>query len=109
MRRGLTRVELDGGGTVESTDEAAGRVAVSVHPWDLALGPATGSARNQVRATVSSLTTIGNRTRVGLTGGLVAEVTSDSVRRLGVSEGEVVNVVWKAAATRLLPLDSAPP
>ena len=33
----LTRVELDGGGAVTSVDRAEGRVAVSVHPWEIAL------------------------------------------------------------------------
>jgi molybdate transport system ATP-binding protein len=104
---GLTEVALDGGGVVESTDSASGRVAVSVHPWDIAIGPATGSQRNHLEARITSLTRLGNRTRVGLTGGLTAEVTSESAASL--RDGEPVEVVWKAAATRLLALGSAPP
>jgi molybdate transport system ATP-binding protein len=104
---GLTEVALDRGGVVESTDTASGRVAVSVHPWDIAIGPAAGSQRNHLEAKVTSLTRLGNRTRVGLTGGLTAEVTSESAALL--RDGEPVEVVWKAAATRLLPLGSAPP
>ena len=99
----LTAVELDGGGSVVSTDAANGRVAVSVHPWDIALEASGGSAHNRVPATVTSVTRLGNRTRVGL-GALVAEVTTDSAERLGVEVGTRVDAVWKAAATRLLPL-----
>jgi molybdate transport system ATP-binding protein len=108
---GLTLVELDGGGTAESIDEAAGRVAVSVHPWDVALDVQGGSAHNRVRAPVTMLTRLGNRTRVGLGGAqpLVAEVTTESAERLGLELGAEVDAVWKAAATRLLSLGSAPP
>jgi molybdate transport system ATP-binding protein len=108
---GLTRVTLDGGGEVESTDQATGRVAVSVHPWDIALDTAGGSAHNRVRARVTSVTRVGNRTRVGLAAPqpLAAEVTSESAERLGLAPGTEVTAVWKASATRLAPLGSAPP
>jgi molybdate transport system ATP-binding protein len=107
---GLTRVALDGGGTVESTDRAGGRVAVSVHPWDIALDVTGGSAHNRVRARVTSVTRVGNRARVGLAAPqpLAAEVTSDSAERLGLAPGTEVTAVWKASATRLAPLGSAP-
>jgi molybdopterin-binding protein len=107
---GLTRVALEGGGTAASTDPAGGPVAVSVHPWDIALEPAgtrpSGSAHNRLGARVTSVTRIGNRTRVGLAAGqpLAAEVTSESAERLGLRVGGEVDAVWKAAATRLLPL-----
>ena len=102
---GLTLIELDGGGIVRSTDEASGPVAVSIHPWDITLEPPgsepTGSAHNRLRARITSVTTIGNRARVGLAAPqpLTAEVTAESAERLD----EAVVAVWKAAATRLLP------
>ncbi|HEX8053812.1 MAG TPA: ABC transporter ATP-binding protein [Thermoleophilaceae bacterium] len=101
---GLTRVDLDGGGSILSTDGAQGRVAVSIHPWDVTLGGTAGSARNRLPAQVVTLTRIGNRTRVGLTTPqpLAAEVTTDSAARIRV--GATVDATWKAAATRLLPL-----
>ena len=36
---GLTAVELDGGGEIFSTDDAAGRTAASVFPWEVTLEP----------------------------------------------------------------------
>jgi molybdopterin-binding protein len=107
---GLTGVELDGhGGVVSSTDAASGPVAVGIHPWDIALTPAgaapDGSSQNRLVAEVVSVTTVGSRTRVGLTVGqpLVAEVTTASAERLGLRPGARVGAVWKATATRLIP------
>jgi molybdate transport system ATP-binding protein len=106
---GLTSVDLDGGGTLTSTDVAEGRVGVSVHPWEITLEPPggemTGSAQNRVPAEVASVTVIGNRARVGLRAGqpLVAEVTGPAVERLGLRPGATVVATFKAAATRLVP------
>jgi molybdate transport system ATP-binding protein len=107
---GVTRVELDGGGTVTSTDSGQGPVAVSVYPWEIALEPAGeephGSVQNRVSAEVVSITTVGTRVRVGLAGPqpLVAEVTLTSVERLGLRAGTQVVAAWKASATRLVTL-----
>jgi molybdate transport system ATP-binding protein len=105
---GLTRVELDGGGSVQSTDSAAGRVAVSIYPWEISLEPpghiATGSARNHLSAEVVSLTTIGNRVRVGLVSPhpLTAEITTAALDALALQPGTRVTATWKASATRLI-------
>ncbi|MBI5105618.1 MAG: ABC transporter ATP-binding protein, partial [Solirubrobacterales bacterium] len=105
---GVTVVELDGGGTVTSTDAAEGDVAVSVFPWEVALeppGPHEGSARNRLPARVLTLTTVGNRIRVGLEGPqpLAAEVTRAAVDGLGLAPGAPVTAAFKATATRLVP------
>ena len=108
---GLTYVALDGGGgEIASTDSGGGRVAASVHPWDIAIAPAgapaAGSAQNRLAATVASVTAIGNRARVGLEVGqpLAAEVTAAAVRDLRLERGSAVTATWKAAATRLVAL-----
>jgi molybdate transport system ATP-binding protein len=107
---GLTDVILDGGGAVTSPDAGAGRVAASVFPWEIAIEPAGeaphGSAQNRVHARVVSITTVGNRVRLGLLGPqpLVAEVTQASVSSLGLEPGTEVTATWKAAATRLMDL-----
>lgn len=106
-QHGLTEVELDGGGRALSTDAAQGRVALSVHPWDIGLEPpgsvGAGSALNRLDATVSALTPLGSRTRVALRGcqPLTAEVSAAAAHRLGLASGGAVTAVWKATATRL--------
>ena len=105
---GATRIELDGGGAIVSTDAAGGRVGAAVYPWEITLEPAGtaahGSALNRLDAEVVSLTEVGNRTRVGLLASqpLVAEVTAGSVARLGLALGVRVVATWKATATRLV-------
>ena len=106
---GVTEVELDGGGVATSTDATpSGPVAVSVHPWEIALEPpsasAEGSPRNRLPASVRTVTTIGNRVRVGLDAGqpLVAEVTPAARDELGLRPGVRVVAVWKASATRVV-------
>jgi molybdate transport system ATP-binding protein len=106
---GLTMVELDGGGTIASTDAVEGPVAAAIFPWEVALEPSgsatPGSALNHVDARVTSITEIGNRARVGLDASqpFAAEVTSASVARLGLAAGSRVTATWKATATRLVP------
>jgi molybdate transport system ATP-binding protein len=106
---GLTLVDLEGGGRLASTDAATGPVAAAVYPWEVALEPpgsaVEGSALNQLPATVSSVTQIGNRARVGLEvpQPFAAEVTSASVARMRLTQGSHVVASWKATATRLVP------
>ena len=107
---GMTIVELDGGGIARSTDRRSGPVALSIHPWEVALEPAdapTGSsAQNRLPAEVVTVTEIGNRVRVGLTvpQPLVAEVTGAAVGGLHLAPGAHVMASWKATATRLISL-----
>jgi molybdate transport system ATP-binding protein len=109
---GLTHVELDGGGKVVSVDAAEGPVAVSVYPWEIAIEPANeqshGSAQNRLAAQVRSMTTLGNRVRLGLAGPqpLAAEITQAAAEQLGLRCGAMVTAAWKAAATRLVPTTS---
>jgi molybdate transport system ATP-binding protein len=106
---GLTVVDLDGGGRLVSTDIATGQVAASVYPWEIALAPAGGqaggSAQNRLPARVATLTTLGNRVRVGLDGPqpLSAELTGAAAHDLALAPGAPVTAVFKATATRLTP------
>jgi molybdate transport system ATP-binding protein len=106
----LTVVDLDGGGAASTTDPGAGRVALSVYPWEITIAqpPASAeeSAQNRLPATVVSVTKVGNRVRVGLSAGqsLVAEVTGKAAEDLHLSVGSEVIASWKATATRLVPL-----
>jgi molybdate transport system ATP-binding protein len=104
---GLTRVDLDGGGTIVSTDGASGPVAAGVYPWEIVLEAhaAPSSAQNHLAVEVVSITEIGGRARIGLHAGqpLTAEVTVAAVRELQLAPGTRVTATWKAAATRLTP------
>ena len=108
---GTTHVALNGGGKLASTDSGEGPVAVAIFPWEVVLERAgtlaQGSAMNRLAGTVTSVTEIGNRARVGLTvpQPMVAEVTSSSVRRLELAPGMAVTASFKATATRLAGAD----
>jgi molybdate transport system ATP-binding protein len=104
-RDGLTAVSLDAGITAWSTDPGAGRVALSIYPWEVSIARETpvDTALNHVRAPIVSLVELGNRVRLRV-GPLAAEVTAGSATRLGLREGDVVVASFKATAARLLPL-----
>jgi molybdate transport system ATP-binding protein len=103
---GLTDVELADGVRVRSTDAAAGRVGVVVQPWEVAvaLKAPDDSTQNHVRGEVASLVPVGNRMRVRV-GPLTAEITTASAKRLGLRRGTEIVASFKAAGTRLVPLD----
>lgn len=90
-----------------STDELEGAVGAVVPPWDVALsrGPLGGSALNTLDGPVVRVLTVGNRVRVtiGSRPAVVAEITEDSARRLGVAPGVRLVATWKATGTRLVP------
>jgi len=102
---GLTRVRLESGEIVYSTDEADGDVGVVVYPWDVSIGRvhADDSAMNLIRGEVTSISEVGNRVRVRV-GPLTAEVTPASVERLGLARGGTAFASFKATGTRLVPL-----
>jgi molybdate transport system ATP-binding protein len=105
---GLTEVTLDGGGSLFSSESAAGEVSVAIQPWEIALrgpgeGAPPGSERNALAATVTSVTPVGGRLRVGLAlpDALVADITEAARSELALQPGSKVTAVFKAAATRL--------
>ncbi len=98
---GLTHVALDGGGTVVSSAPGEGDVAVAVHPWEIGLERAgrTGpdaSLRNHLTATITTVTPLGNRVRVGLTAGqpITAELTAAAAAELALAPGVAVVASW---------------
>jgi molybdate transport system ATP-binding protein len=101
---GLTKVALDGGLVVWSTDEGAGPVNVALYPWEVSLGSFTpdDSRMNHLSGAVVSLTPLGNRARVRV-GPVVAEITAVSAERLDLRPGALVTASFKATAARLFP------
>jgi molybdate transport system ATP-binding protein len=106
-RDGLTEVTGHGWPRpLLSTDEASGSVGVVVYPWEISLARQApeGSALNAVTGAVRRVALIGNRARVSVEGRppIVAEVTEESVRHLGLAPGVGIVASWKATATRLV-------
>jgi molybdate transport system ATP-binding protein len=103
---GLTRFHLDGDRIVYSTDEARGRAALVVYPWDVSLARRApeDSALNHLEGEIVSLVQVGNRVRVRLPF-LTAEITTASADRLALRPREVVVASFKATQARLLPAD----
>jgi molybdopterin-binding protein len=103
---GLTSFRLEGGHVVVSSDEARGRAALVLYPWDVSLARATpdDSALNHLSGEIISLVQVGNRMRVRLPF-LTAEITAASAERLGLRPGEHVVASFKATQARLLQAD----
>jgi molybdate transport system ATP-binding protein len=104
-REGLTAIELDSGGTVYSSDEGRGRVAVVVHPWEISVAheSPSDSTVNHVHAPIRSIVPLGHRVRVRV-GPVTAELTSASLERLDLRPGQLAVASFKATGTRLLPV-----
>jgi molybdate transport system ATP-binding protein len=102
---GTTRVQLDSGELVYSTDEGEGDVGVVVYPWDVSVARVhlDESALNLVHGEIRSVVAVGNRVRVRI-GPLTAEVTAASAERLELARGGQVFASFKATGTRLVPL-----
>ena len=102
---GLTRVRLESGEILYSSDVAVGEVGVVVYPWDVSVGRSHSedSALNLIRGTIGSVAQVGNRVRVRI-GPVTAEVTSASAERLGLVQGTTAVATFKATGTRLVPL-----
>jgi molybdate transport system ATP-binding protein len=105
QENGLTKVHLESGELLYSTDPGSGEVGVVVYPWDVSVGRAypDDSALNLVSGEVVSIVQVGNRVRVRI-GPLTAEVTGASAERLGLARGGTVFASFKATGTRLVPL-----
>jgi molybdate transport system ATP-binding protein len=90
-----------------STDTADGPVGVIVHPWEVSLSMErpSGSALNTLAGPVERITPVGNvvRVLVGTRPAIVADVTPESMKRMGLAPGVPVVASWKATGTRLIP------
>jgi molybdate transport system ATP-binding protein len=104
---GLSVVRLGDGTIVYSDDLLTGRVGVVVQPSEITVGlrSAPDSTLNHVRGPATSIVRLANRARVQV-GSLTAEITTVSLDRLGLAEGQAAVLSFKATGTRLVPLDS---
>jgi molybdate transport system ATP-binding protein len=106
-RGDLTEVHGQDGMVIWSADTLVGSVGAVVHPWDVSVSDERLeiSAMNCLSGPVIQIANVGNSTRVtiGSTPPIVAEITGESVDRLGLVPNRVVYASWKAAVTRLVP------
>jgi molybdate transport system ATP-binding protein len=103
---GLTRIRLQSGEVVYSTDPGGGEVGVVVYPWDVVVGRAEvedGSALNLLGGEIASVVQVGNRVRVRI-GAITAEVTAASAEKLELARGGTAYASFKATGTRLVRL-----
>jgi molybdate transport system ATP-binding protein len=100
---GAARVRLDDGAVVVTADRARGRVALAVYPWDITLAAERphDSALNVLHAPIRGIAELGNRARVAV-GPVTAEITKESLERLGLERGQAVYATFKATGTRVV-------
>ena len=98
-----TRVTLPNGSVVTTADPAEGRVVLAVYPWEITVAtePPHDSALNVVHAEVRSITELGNRARLTI-GSVTAEITAESLARLGLKPGQLAYAAFKATGTRVV-------
>ena len=98
-----THVTLGNGTVVTTADRAQGRVVLAVYPWDITVSTTRpdDSAMNVVTGAITAITELGNRARVTI-GPLSAEITVDSLRRLGLEPGQHAFASFKATGTRIV-------
>jgi molybdate transport system ATP-binding protein len=100
---GTTGICLDDGTVVSTADDGDGAIVLAVYPWDVTISttPPNDSAMNVIAGSIVAITELGNRARVTV-GPLTAEITVDSVRRLGLQPGQQAYASFKATGTRIV-------
>ena len=99
----VTRIRLADGTVVTTTDRGRGDVVLAVYPWDITIsnGAPHDSAMNVISGPIRSIAELGNRVRITV-GPVTAEVTTDSLRRLGLQIGQTAFASFKATGTRIV-------
>ena len=107
-RGDMTRIRLDTGEFVFSTEHAVGDVGVVVYPWEVSVARLhqDDSAMNTIEGEIRSVVTVGNRVRVRI-GPITAEVTAGSAEKLELARGGTAFATFKATGTRLVPVNRA--
>jgi molybdopterin-binding protein len=90
-------------GTLVATSDGDEGVMVAVYPWDITISTTRpdDSAMNVITGAITAITELGNRARVTV-GPLTAEITVDSLRRLGLQPGQHAYASFKATGTRVV-------
>jgi molybdopterin-binding protein len=96
-------VRLDDGTLVSTSDDGDRATTLAVYPWDITVSTTRpdDSAMNVIGGAITAITQLGNRARVTI-GPLTAEITVDSLRRLGLQTGQHAYASFKATGTRVV-------
>jgi molybdate transport system ATP-binding protein len=99
-------IELDDGtviATSAANEDGDGPTTLAVYPWDITVSThrPDDSATNVIGGAIAAITELGNRARVTI-GPLTAEITVDSLRRLGLEPGRYAYASFKATGTRVV-------
>ena len=99
----LLPLQLDDGTVIATSDRADGAAMVAVYPWDITVSTTLphDSAMNVIAGPITAITELGNRARITI-GPLTAEITTDSLRRLGLQPGQQAYASFKATGTRIV-------
>ena len=99
----LLPVRLEDGTVIATSDDVDGATTLAVYPWDITVSTTrpNDSAMNVIAGRIGAITELGNRARVTI-GPLTAEITVDSLRRLGLETGRQAYASFKATGTRIV-------
>ncbi|HEY2354033.1 MAG TPA: ABC transporter ATP-binding protein [Gaiellaceae bacterium] len=99
----LLPARLEDGTIIRSADGGDGATTLAVYPWDITVSthPPDDSALNVVAGTITAITELGNRARVTI-GPVSAEITAESLQRLGLTTGVRAYATFKATGTRVV-------
>ena len=80
-----------------------------MYPWDITLAsePPHDSALNVIHAPIRNIVELGNRVRLTV-GPVSAEITAESLARLGFAPGQPVYASFKATGTRVVAAHEQP-
>ena len=99
----LLPARLGDGTVITAAEGGEGATMLAVYPWDITVSthPPDDSALNVVAGTITAITELGNRARVTI-GPVSAEITAESLRRLGLETGGHAYATFKATGTRVV-------
>ena len=88
---------------IRAAEGGDGATTLAVYPWDITVSthPPDDSALNVIAGTITAITELGNRARVTI-GPVSAEITAESLRRLGLATGQQAYATFKATGTRVV-------
>jgi molybdate transport system ATP-binding protein len=98
-----TAVLLGDGTVITTVGSGRGDVVLAVYPWDITVSTSApdDSAMNLISGPILSIAELGNRVRVTI-GPISAEITADSLHRLGLQLGHTAFASFKATGTRIV-------